>query len=211
MLQEAARDMARTSLTAGPRSAPGLKMMTEDTQVIPNTICGTVDTKFLASVRRNMGLSFQKAAHKYSQLAIIDWAFHRIAASFITFCRIRSSSFHCFQSLSSSTASSEDVMPGSSHIPKLLGALSTNPILLYNFLAGASASSEIKAPGGALSLILVSIRCNKVSPNPLRWCAGSTAMSARWKYHPPSPMVRSIPTTSGSGGTLLVEEGEVSV
>jgi hypothetical protein len=34
---------------------------------------------------------------------------------------------------------------------------------------------------------------------PFRWCCGETAMSAMWKYQPPSPITRPMPTVLSSG------------
>ena len=55
------------------------------------------------------------------------------------------------------------------------------------------------APAGAWSWTFVSNVPRMVSPRPRRWCSGSTAMSSTWKYQPPSPRSRPMPTVVAVG------------
>ena len=71
-------------------------------------------------------------------------------------------------------------------IPTSLGAVSTNPCFRYRLRPGGSASRLTYAPGGASRFIRLISAVMTKSPRPLRWCAGSTAMSMTWKYQPPS-------------------------
>lgn len=50
--------------------------------------------------------------------------------------------------------------------------------------------------GGAMVRVRSSSAAKTASPMPRRCCAGSKAMSTTWKYQPPSPSRRPIPTTS---------------